>query len=126
MENSNKFFLCCRGFIKGQAPGKLTGCERDLAINLPGCFHLLFLLSFIRKTKNARLETPTDLTGAQKLNETPGVVLSKALACKITHRQKQKMIALKSLPLNGKKQVKDISNKEFKLQVPFSIKLTFH
>ena len=27
-----------RGFIKG----KLTGCEQDLAINLPGCFHLLF------------------------------------------------------------------------------------
>ena len=50
-----------RGFInKGRAPGKLTGCERDLAMNLPGCFHLLFLLSFIRKTKNARLKTPTD------------------------------------------------------------------
>ena len=50
-----------RGFIKGQAPGKLTGCERDLAINLPGCFRLLFLLSFVRKTKNARLKNPTDL-----------------------------------------------------------------
>ena len=50
-----------RGFIKGQAPGKLTGCERDLAINLPGCFRLLFLLSFIRKTKNTRLKNPTDL-----------------------------------------------------------------
>ena len=49
-----------RGFIKGRAPGKLTGCERDLAINLPGCFRLLFLLSFIRKTKNARLKNPTD------------------------------------------------------------------
>ena len=30
-------------------------------INLPGCFRLLFLLSFIRKTKNARLKNPTDL-----------------------------------------------------------------
>ena len=50
-----------RGFIKGQASGKLTCCEQDLAINLPGCFHLLFLLSFIRKTKNARLKNPTDL-----------------------------------------------------------------
>ena len=51
----------CRGFIKGWAPGKLTGCERDLAINLPGCFHLLFLLSFIRKTKIARVKNTTDL-----------------------------------------------------------------
>ena len=51
----------CRGFIKGQAPGKLTGRERDLTINLDGCFHLLFLLSFIRKTKNTRLKNPTDL-----------------------------------------------------------------
>ena len=50
----------CRGFIKGRKPGKLTGCEQDLAINLPGCFRLLFLLSFIR-TKNARLKNPTDL-----------------------------------------------------------------
>ena len=50
-----------RGFIKGRAPGKLTGGERDVAINLPGCFHLLFLLSFIRKTKNARLKNSTDL-----------------------------------------------------------------
>ena len=47
-----------RGFIKGRTPGKLTGCERDLAINLPGCFHLLFLLSFIRKTKNVCWKTP--------------------------------------------------------------------
>ena len=39
-----------RGFIKGEAPGKLTGCEQDLAITLPSCFRLLFLLSFIRKT----------------------------------------------------------------------------
>ena len=45
----------------GRAPGKLTGSERDLAINFPGCFHLLFLLSFIRKTKNTRLKNPTDL-----------------------------------------------------------------
>ena len=44
-----------------QAPSKLTSCEQDLAINLPGCFRLLFLLSFIRKTKNARLKNPTDL-----------------------------------------------------------------
>ena len=50
-----------REFIKGRALGKLTGCEQDLAINLPGYFHLLFLLSFIRKTKNARLKNPTDL-----------------------------------------------------------------
>ena len=50
-----------RGFIKGQALGKLTGCERDIAINLPGCFCLLFLLPFIRKTKNAWLKNPTDL-----------------------------------------------------------------
>ena len=49
------------GFIKGRAPGKLTGCERDLAINLPGCFCLLFLLSFIRKTKNVQVKNPTDL-----------------------------------------------------------------
>ena len=51
------------GSIKGRAPGKLTGCERDLhvAINLPGCFCLLFLLSFIRKTKKARLKNPTHL-----------------------------------------------------------------
>ena len=52
------------GFIKSWAPGKLTGCERDLAINLPGCFHLLFLLSFIRKTKSAWLKTP--LTSSTK------------------------------------------------------------
>ena len=39
-----------RGFIKGRALGKLTGCEQDLAINLPCCFCLLFLLSFMRKT----------------------------------------------------------------------------
>ena len=51
---------CAGGFIKGRAPGKLTGCERDLATNLPGCFHLLFSFSFIRKTKNAWLKNPTD------------------------------------------------------------------
>ena len=50
-----------RGFIKGRALRKLTGCEQTLAINLPGCFRLLFLLSFIRKTKIARLKNPTDL-----------------------------------------------------------------
>ena len=50
-----------RGFIKGWAPSKLIGYERDLAINLPGCFRLLFLLPFIRKTKNAQLKNPTDL-----------------------------------------------------------------
>ena len=32
-----------------------------MTINLPGCFHLLFLLSFLRKTKNAQLKNPTDL-----------------------------------------------------------------
>ena len=46
----------CRGFIKGRAPGKLTGCEQDLSINLPRCFYLFLLLSFIRKTKNAWLK----------------------------------------------------------------------
>ena len=56
-----KYCLISRGFIKGQAPGKLTSCEQDLAITLPGYFHLLFLLSFIRKAKNARLKNPTDL-----------------------------------------------------------------
>ena len=50
-----------QGFIKGRAVGKLTGCERDLAITLPGCFRLLFLLSCIRKTKNAQLKNLTDL-----------------------------------------------------------------
>ena len=35
--------------------------EQDLAINLPGSFRLFFLLSFIRKTKNAWLKNPTDL-----------------------------------------------------------------
>ena len=50
-----------RGFIKGRALGKLTGYERDLATNLPGCFHLLFLLSFMRKIKNARLKNLTDV-----------------------------------------------------------------
>ena len=50
-----------RGFINGRALGKLTGCERDLAINLPSCFHLLFSLPIIRKTKNARLKNPTYL-----------------------------------------------------------------
>ena len=48
-------------YIQGVQPGKLTGCEGDLAINLPGCFRLLFLLSFIRKTRSARLKNPTDL-----------------------------------------------------------------
>ena len=58
---SFKMIWFSRGFIKDRAPGKLTGCERDSAINLPGCFRLLFFLSFIRKTKNARLKNPTDL-----------------------------------------------------------------
>ena len=58
---SDDITCTCRGFIKGQAPGKLIGCERNLAINLPGCFCLLFLLSFKRKTKNAWLKNPTDL-----------------------------------------------------------------
>ena len=48
-------------FIEGRALGKLTGCERDVAISLPSCFCILFLLSFIRKAKNARLKNPTDL-----------------------------------------------------------------
>ena len=37
------------------------GILTSLAINLPGCFRLLFLLSFIRKTENAWLKNPTDL-----------------------------------------------------------------
>ena len=41
-----------------ETSGKLTSCERDLAINLPGCFHLLFLLSFLRKTKKCPAEKP--------------------------------------------------------------------
>ena len=32
-----------------------------MAINLPVCFCFLFLLTFVRKTKNARLKNPTDL-----------------------------------------------------------------
>ena len=56
--NFNNYF---RGFIKRRAPGKLTGSEWDLAINLPGCFRLLFLPSFIRKTKYPRLKNRTDL-----------------------------------------------------------------
>ena len=50
-----------KGFIKCCALGKFTGCEQDLAINLPGCSSLLFLFSFIRKTRNAQLKNPTDL-----------------------------------------------------------------
>ena len=52
------FLTQCRGFINSRAPGKLTGCEQDF--NLPSCFRLPFLLSFIRKTKNAQLKIPTD------------------------------------------------------------------
>ena len=33
--------------------------ETLIAINLPGCFRFLFLLSFTRKTKNAQLKNPT-------------------------------------------------------------------
>ena len=51
----------CRVFFKGRAPGKLTSCEQDLAMTLPGCFLLLYLLPFIRKTKNAWLKNLTDL-----------------------------------------------------------------
>ena len=54
-------FMSSRELIKGRARGKLTCCGQDLAINLPGGFRLLFLLSFRRKTKNVRLKTPTDL-----------------------------------------------------------------
>ena len=63
--------MIVRGFIKGRAPGKMTGCERDLAINLPGCF-LLFLLSVIRKTKNAQLKNLTDLLH-KNLMKPPGL-----------------------------------------------------
>ena len=73
MNVPSHFFLAqyseSRGFIKGRALGKLTGCEQDFAINLPGCFRLLSLLSFIRKTKNARLKT--HWPPAHKLSETP-------------------------------------------------------
>ena len=61
-------FCVSRGFIKGQAPGKLTSCEQELAINLPSCFRLLFFLSFKRKTKNARLKNPTDLLHKNLMN----------------------------------------------------------
>ena len=76
-----------QGFSKGQAPGKLTGCERDLAINFPGCFRLLFLLSFIRKAKKCPAEKPY-WPPAQKLNETPASrfkfekLLEKVTPCK--------------------------------------------
>ena len=58
---SSQFDRRFRRFIKSRVMGKLPGCERELAINLPGCFRLLFLLSFISKTKNAQLKNPTDL-----------------------------------------------------------------
>ena len=35
---------------------------------LPGCFRLLFLLSFIRKTKNTWLKNPTDLLHKNLMN----------------------------------------------------------
>ena len=41
-----------KGFIKGQARGKLTGCERDLALNLPGVF--IFSSYFLSK-KNLKM-----------------------------------------------------------------------
>ncbi len=53
-------FITSRGLIKSRAPGKLTGCEQGSAINLPGCFCVVFLLSVI-KAKNAWLKNPTDL-----------------------------------------------------------------
>ena len=59
------------GFIKGQAPGKLTRCDQDLAINLPSCFHLLFLLSFMGKAKNAWLKNPTDLMNKNLMKPLP-------------------------------------------------------
>ena len=65
--------LVARGLIKGRAPGKLTGCEWKLAINLPGCVWLLFLLSFIRKTKNAWLKNPTDLLHKNLMKPLKGV-----------------------------------------------------
>ena len=55
------FLSCNSGFIKRRVPSKMTGCEQDLAMNLPRCFCLIFLVSFIRKTKNAQLKNPTDL-----------------------------------------------------------------
>ena len=75
LENGNVCYTVCRGFIKGGAPGKLTGCEQDLAINLPGCFRLLFLLSFLRKTKNARLKNPTDLLHKTLMKPLPQLVM---------------------------------------------------
>ena len=45
----------CQGVQRHQA---VTDCEQDLTINLPGCFHLLFLLSFKRKTKKGAAEKP--------------------------------------------------------------------
>ena len=41
MRNAVETQAKSKGFIKGRAPGKLTGCERDLANNVPSCFHLL-------------------------------------------------------------------------------------
>ena len=74
----------------------LTGCEQDLAINLPGCFRLLFLLSFIRKTEIARLKNPTDLlhknlmkplgrTREEFLNHEPQALTSQVVYHPITH-----------------------------------------
>ena len=65
-----------RGFIKCGASGKLTGCEPDLAINLPGCFRLLFLFSFITKNNNARLKNPTDLPHKNLMKPLINVVLA--------------------------------------------------
>ena len=71
-----------RGFIKGGALGKLTGCERDLAINLPSCFRPLFLLSFIRKTKNAWLKNPTDFLH-KNLMKPLSVGVNFSMACQL-------------------------------------------
>ena len=71
-------YVLTGGFINGRAPGKLTSCKQDLAINLHSCFHLLFLLSFIRKTKKCLAEKP-HWPPAQKLNETS--VLTSKIQC---------------------------------------------
>ena len=57
----NLVYLCLLTATTTDTRGLIKGQVRDLAINLPGCFRLFFLLSFITKPKNARMKNPTDL-----------------------------------------------------------------
>ena len=52
--------IILRGFIKSQAPGKLTGCERDLAINSVAVF--IFSSYFLAKEKLKMPAWKTPLT----------------------------------------------------------------